>query len=81
MHGQRQTDLMSVTELARLLFVSKHYVRKRLLRKHILRPVTVRRGRKYVSRAKAEAYYRKRRRIARRALRELARVSQEAGLY
>ena len=74
-------DLMSVAELARLLFVSRVYVVKKLLRKHILRPVTVRRGRKFVLRAKAEAYRRKRQRIARRALRELARISQEVGLY
>lgn len=74
-------DLLSVAELARLLFVSPGYVRKKLLRKHILRPVVVRRGRKYVSRAKAERYRRKRRRIARRGLRELARLSQEVGLY
>lgn len=74
-------DLMSVAELARLLFVSRAYVVKKLLRKHILRPVTVRRGRKFVLRAKAEAYRRKRQRIARRALRELARISQEVGLY
>jgi hypothetical protein len=68
-------------ELAKLLFVSKTYVRKKLLRKHTLRPVTVRRGRKFVLRAKADAYRRKRQRIARRALRELARTSQEVGLY
>jgi DNA-binding transcriptional regulator YhcF (GntR family) len=74
-------DLMSVAELAKLLFVSKTYVRKKLLRKHTLRPVTVRRGRKLVLRAKADAYRRKRQRIARRALRELARTSQEVGLY
>jgi excisionase family DNA binding protein len=74
-------DLMSVAELAKLLFVSKTYVRKKLLRKHTLRPVTVRRGRKFVLRAKADAYRRKRQRIARRALRELARTSQEVGLY
>ncbi|WP_207001340.1 type II toxin-antitoxin system Phd/YefM family antitoxin [Trinickia mobilis] len=80
-YRQRQGDLISVTELARLLFVSKRYVRKKLLRKHILCPVTLLRGRKYVIRAKAEAYYRKRRRIARRALREMARVQQEGGFY
>ena len=74
-------DLMSVAELARLLFVSRVYVVKKLLRKHTLRPVSVRRGRKFVLRAKAEAYRRKRQRIARRALRELARTSQEVGLY
>lgn len=42
-------DLMSVTELAKLLFVSKTYVRKKLLRRHTLRPVIVRRGRVRVS--------------------------------
>jgi hypothetical protein len=35
-------------------------VRRRLLRKHILRPVLVLRGRKFVFRAKAEAYRRAR---------------------
>ncbi|REG60760.1 hypothetical protein B0G80_3571 [Paraburkholderia sp. BL6669N2] len=74
-------DLMSIAELARLLFVSRVYVVKKLLRKHTLRPVIVRRGHKYVFREKAEAYRRKRQRIARRALRELARISQEVGLY
>jgi hypothetical protein len=73
--------LMSVAELARLLFVSRVYVLKKLLRKHTLRPVIVRRGRKFVLRAKAEAYRRKRHRSACRALRELARISQEVGLY
>lgn len=73
--------LMSVAELALLLFVSKTYVSKKLLRKHPSRPVPVRRGRVSVLRAKAEAYRRKRQRIARGALRELARVSQEARLY
>jgi hypothetical protein len=72
---------MSVAELAALLFVSKKYVCKKLLRKHTLRPVVLRRGRKYVLRERAEAYRRKRQRIARRALRELARISQEVGLY
>ncbi|MFM0502968.1 hypothetical protein [Paraburkholderia caffeinilytica] len=74
-------DLMSIAELARLLFVSRVYVVKKLLRKHTLRPVTVRRGRRFVPRTKAEAYRRKPQRIARRALRELARISQEVGLY
>jgi hypothetical protein len=77
----KSRDLMSVAELARLLFVSPVFVCKKLLRKHTLRPVSVRRGRKFVLRAKAEAYRRKRQRIARRALRELARTSQEVGLY
>jgi hypothetical protein len=74
-------DLMSVAEVAQLLFVSRRYVRKKLLRKHVLRPVVVVRGHKYVLRSKAEAYRRKRQRIARRALRELARASQAVGLY
>lgn len=77
----KQSELMSVAELARLLFVSPGYVRKKLLRKHTLRPVIVIRGHKYVFKAKAEAYRRKRRRIVKRGLRELARFSQEAGLY
>ncbi|BCF95896.1 hypothetical protein PPGU19_004650 [Paraburkholderia sp. PGU19] len=74
-------DLMSVAEVAQLLFVSRGYVRNRLLRKHVLRPVVLVRGRKFVVRAKAEAYRRKRQRIARRALRELARISQGVRLY
>lgn len=72
---------MSVADVAKLLNVSNGYVRKRLMRKHTLRPVLVRRGRKFVLRATVEAYRRKRCRIASRALRELARTSQEAGLY
>ncbi|WP_079481984.1 helix-turn-helix domain-containing protein [Paraburkholderia hospita] len=74
-------NLMSVDEVAQLLNVTRGYVVRRLLRKHVLRPVFIIGGRRYVLRAKAEAYYRKRRRIARRALRELADVCQEAGLY
>ncbi|CAB3752446.1 hypothetical protein LMG29542_01753 [Paraburkholderia humisilvae] len=77
----KANDLMSVGELAQLLNVTASYVRKKLLRKHVLRPVTIRRGRKYASRTKAEAYCAKRKKVARRALRGLARVSQEAGLY
>ncbi|SIT39472.1 conserved hypothetical protein [Paraburkholderia piptadeniae] len=81
MQGQCKRNLMSVAEVARLLNVSSGYVMRKLLRKHILRPVIVVGGRRYVLRAKAEAYCRKRKRIAHRALRELARVSQAAGLY
>ncbi|MPW18932.1 helix-turn-helix domain-containing protein [Paraburkholderia sp. CNPSo 3157] len=72
---------MSVTEVAQLLNVSRGYVVRKLLRKHVLRPVVVVGGRRYVPRIKAKAYSRKRKRIARRALRELSRVSQEAGVY
>jgi hypothetical protein len=74
-------DLMSVAEVARLLNVTPQYVVERLLRTHVLRPVFRIHGRRYVVRSKAEAYYHRRRRIGRRALGELARVSQEAGLY
>jgi excisionase family DNA binding protein len=74
-------DLMSVAELAQLLNVTRRYVRKMPMRKHILRPVRVVRGRKYVLSSKAEAYRKKRSKITRRALRELARVSKEAGVY
>lgn len=74
-------ELLSVAEIARLLNVSPGYVRKRLMRKHVLSPITVRRGRKYALRSKAEAYRKKRSKIARRALRELVHVSQAAGLY
>lgn len=73
-------DLISVAEVASLLDVSQRYVREVLMRKHILRPVTVPFGKKYVFRARAEAYLRKRRRIARKALRGLIRISQRAGL-
>ncbi|REG59373.1 hypothetical protein B0G80_2120 [Paraburkholderia sp. BL6669N2] len=74
-------ELLSVAEIARLLNVSPGYVRKRLMRKHVLSPIIVRRGRKYALRAKAEDYSKKRSKIERRALRELAIVSQEAELY
>ncbi|MGF6937144.1 hypothetical protein OKW41_006306 [Paraburkholderia sp. UCT70] len=46
---------MSVAEVARRLFVSPRYVRKKLMRKHIFRPVVVIRGRKYILRERAEA--------------------------
>jgi excisionase family DNA binding protein len=72
---------MSIAELAQFLNVSRSYVVRKLLRKHVLRPVYVFGGRRYVLRSKAYAYRVKRQRIARRALRELARVSQEARLY
>ncbi|SEK07259.1 MerR family transcriptional regulator [Paraburkholderia diazotrophica] len=81
MQRQGNRELMSIDEFAQLLNVTHGYVVRRLLRKHVLRPVIVVGGQRYVLRPKAEAYSRKRKRIARRALRELARVSQEAGLY
>lgn len=52
MQGQRKLDLISVDELARLLFASRVYVCKKLLRKHVLRPVFVIRGHKHVLRSK-----------------------------
>lgn len=70
-----------MADVARMLNVSRTYVRKKLMRKHVLSPVLVRRGRKFVLRRKVERYHRKRQRIGLKALRELARVSQEAGLY
>jgi hypothetical protein len=78
-HEQR--ELMSVAEVAQLLNVTPGYVVHKLLRTHVLRPVFRIRGRRYVLRSTAEAYYRRRRRIARRALRELGRVQQDAGVY
>ncbi|MBB5427488.1 hypothetical protein HDG40_005667 [Paraburkholderia sp. JPY158] len=69
---------MTVADVAAMLNVSHGYVRKKLLRKHVLRPIAVRRGRKLVLRARVKRYCRKRQRKARQALRELARVSQGA---
>lgn len=73
-------NLISVADLAQLLNVSRRYAREVLLRRHILRPVMVLRGEKFVFKARAEAYRRKRRRIARRALRTVVRISERAGL-
>lgn len=73
--------LMSVADVAQALNVTRGYVVGRLLREDALGPVFIRRGRRYILRAKVEAYRRKRRRVAGRALRELAHESQEAGLY
>lgn len=64
--------LISVAEVAKLLNLSQWHVREKLLRKHVLRPVVTLRGKKFVFEVKAEAYRRKRNRIARRALRDLA---------
>jgi hypothetical protein len=72
---------MSVAEVAELLNVAPLYVVLKLTRTRALGPVFIRRGRRYILRAKVEAYRRKQRRIAGRALRELAHESQEAGLY
>jgi hypothetical protein len=74
-------DLMSVAQVAVLLNVSQGCVVRRLLRTHAFRPVVVVGGHWYVLRANAEAYRRKQCRVASRALWELARISQEAGLY
>jgi excisionase family DNA binding protein len=78
---QRARELMTVAEVAQLLNVTRGYIMQTLLRKHVMQPVFVIGGRRYVLRSKAEAYYVKRRRIARRALRQLARVSQEAAVH
>ncbi|MEM5366431.1 hypothetical protein V4C53_10340 [Paraburkholderia azotifigens] len=69
---------MSVAELATLLNVTPAYVVRRLLRRAIFRPILVVGGRRYILRTKALAYHRKRRRIARDALRELGQFSGEA---
>lgn len=71
---------MSVEELAWRLNVSHPYARK-LLHVHALRPICILHRKRYVWRQAAEAYCRKRRARARHALRELARISQDAGLY
>lgn len=71
---------MSADELAQHLKVSRGYAMK-LLRKHALRPVVVIRRRRYVSRSKAKTFYRRRQRIALRAMREMTHLSQEAALY
>jgi len=77
----KQCELMSAAEVAQLLNVTPGYVAHKLLRTHILRPVFRIHGRRYVLRSTAEAYYRRRRRSARRALLELGRVQEEAGAY
>ncbi|WP_165848106.1 helix-turn-helix domain-containing protein [Paraburkholderia lacunae] len=74
-------DLLSVAEVAQLLNVSPSYVVHRLMRTYVLRPILRVHGRRYVLRVTAEAYLRKRRRLARRALRELACIQQKAGAY
>lgn len=53
MQGQRKRNLMSVDELAQFLNVSRGYVERKLLRKHVPRPVIVVGGRRYVLRAKS----------------------------
>jgi hypothetical protein len=77
----KQCERMSAAEVAQLLNVTPGYVVHKLLRPHVLRPVFCIHGRRYVLRSTAEAYYRRRRRFARRALHELGRVQQEAGAY
>ena len=71
---------MSVDELARRLNVSQTYAR-RLLRKHVLRPVFIRNRCRYVLRVKGEVLIAKHRKRARLAMRELIRLSQEIGFY
>ncbi|WP_367872591.1 helix-turn-helix domain-containing protein [Trinickia violacea] len=77
----KQGDWLSVADVARLLNVSRGYVRKKLMRKHVLRPVIVRRGRKFALRGTVERYHRMHQRIGLKALREMACVQQEAGAY
>jgi hypothetical protein len=72
---------MSVAEFAQLLNVSNEYATRILIRKRLFRPIVVVGGRRYVLRSKAKAYHRKRKKIARRALRQLARLSQEGRMY
>jgi excisionase family DNA binding protein len=81
MEAADKRDLLSVAEVAKRLHLSPVYVVRKLLHTRALGPVFVVRGRRYFLRAQVEAYRRKRRRIARRALSEIARISQEAGLY
>lgn len=73
-------DWMSVDELACKLNVTRDYASK-LLRTHKLRPIRIVRRKRYVWRASAERYRKRRGERARHALRELARISQEAGFY
>lgn len=61
-------ELMTVRELANLLLVSPRYAR-RLTRRHVLRPVQLIRGQRYVVRNRAEAYKRKMRGKMARAMR------------
>jgi hypothetical protein len=75
-----EREWMSVAELAWRLNVSIPYARS-LLRSHALRPVRIVRRTRFVCRATAERYRDRHRKFARKALRELAMVSQEAGLY
>lgn len=72
---------MSVAETARRLNVSRPYVRNKLFRKRLLMPVLIWHGRHFLLRAKVEAYRQRRRRIGLKALREMARMQQEAGTY
>ena len=80
MKARHTRYLMPVAELAQYLNVSRGYVVK-LLPMHVFGPVVVVGGRRHVLRAKAEEYVRMRKRIARSALRELTRVSQDARMY
>lgn len=73
-----QSDWMSVEEFACRLNVTRRYASK-LLRTHKLRPVRIVRRKRYVLRAAAERYCKKRQARAQRALSELASIWQ--GLY
>lgn len=73
-------DTMSVAEVAKLLNVSPTYV-LRLIADGKLTAVMNTDGTRSVDRADAEAYRLRAKGRARKALEELGRASQEAGLY
>jgi excisionase family DNA binding protein len=73
-------DTMSVSEVAALLHVSPAYV-LRLIVDGKLSAVMNTDGTRAVVRADAEEYRLRARKRARKALEELGRASQEAGLY
>ncbi|WP_172170304.1 helix-turn-helix domain-containing protein [Paraburkholderia elongata] len=73
-------DTLSVAEVATLLNVTRKHV-LRLITDGKLPAITGTDGTRAVDRADAEAYGLQARKRARKALEELARVSQEAGLY
>ena len=57
MQGRRERHLMSVAEVAQFLNLSRGYVVRKLLCKHVLRPVVVISGRMCALCAKEEAYW------------------------
>jgi excisionase family DNA binding protein len=73
-------DTMTVAEVATLLNVTPAYVVK-LIADGKLRSVTAADGKRAVERADAEAYQLQKKERGRKALEELARAAQKAGLY